>query len=222
MPSGARVRAFTNEKGTFSDATTAWPRRRSAKGIAGCAASRRDYDNDTRADLFVLGLGAHGCFGSAKAAASRMSRQPRRFRSTPGVHRAVAFADVDHDGDLDLFLAAALPPRPTCCFGTTAIRRSPTSAPSRRQGSPQLAPSRSVPTDYDNRRDVDLLVAGPFGIGAPACCSCSRTCATARFRDAAAEVGLPGRAPTAASPPATSTRTASPTSTSAAMAIAAR
>ena len=73
-----------------------------------------------------------------------------------------------------------------------------------------------VPTDFDNRRDVDLLVAR----GRPARRCCSRTCATAPSRTSRPRSASPPSAPapgrSAPSPPATSTRTASPTSSSAA------
>ena len=66
-----------------------------------------------------------------------------------------------------------------------------------------------VPTDFDNRRDIDLLVAGPGAV------QLFQNGRDGTFRDVASAVG-PGRgaAPPAAWPRPTSTRTTSPTSSS--------
>ena len=49
---------------------------------------------------------------------------------------------------------------------------------------PPAAASRSAPTDYDNRRDIDVLIAARDGRRRS-----SATCATARFANAAADAG---------------------------------
>ena len=98
----------------------AWPGGARAKGMP-VAAIAGDYDNDTRADLFVLGLGgAHAASADATAAPSRMSRSradsvdarcsPRRSRSRTSITTATS-------------TCSSPPPWPcdaTCCCGTTA------------------------------------------------------------------------------------------------------
>ena len=188
--SGLALRLFTNDKGTFSDATTVGLPPRSVKGLP-VAAVAADYDNDTRVDLFVLGVGGHrllrqnegGRFEDVTAAAG--------IPATPGVHRSAAFADVDHDGDVDLFLAAA-----TGGASHTLLRNNgngtfaDVSAEAGVKGTDQGAVA-VVPTDYDNRRDLDLVIA-THSSSAPRAPLLLKNMRDGSFRDVATEVGLPG------------------------------
>ncbi len=133
-----------------------------------------DYDNDQSRDLAVLTesslslyrQGSDGSFGDASA-------------SLPPVKpsRTAAFVDADHDGDLDLVAGAQL------------LRNNGTGRFEDATAQAQLAlgtPIAVLPTDFDNRRDVDLLVVRASG--PPALFSNQRD---GTFRDVAAEVGVP-------------------------------
>ncbi|HEU4597796.1 MAG TPA: FG-GAP-like repeat-containing protein [Pyrinomonadaceae bacterium] len=168
-------------------------------GVAG------DYDNDGRPDLFLVGYeglalyrneGA-GRFADVTAAA----RVPKYAYSS----HSAAFVDADHDGDLDIFVAGygdtskASPPRNV--KSNTSQWNSPP-APNlllRNNGDGTFADVTTaaklggqlnragavVPTDYDNRRDVDLLV-----VNADAPPALWRNLRDGTFRNVAAEVGL--------------------------------
>ncbi|MCA1592035.1 MAG: FG-GAP-like repeat-containing protein [Acidobacteria bacterium] len=116
----------------------------------------------------------------------------------PYLSVSCAFADVDHDGDLDIFIAG---------FADTSKLTNARSAPA--PGAPNVLLRNNgngtftditaqakveggrghavavVPTDYDNRRDVDLLVVN-YGV-AP---TLYRNLRDGTFRNVAPEVGL--------------------------------
>jgi len=95
-------RLLRNTSGRFSDVTRASGLDPSRAGIGAVAA---DHDNDGRPDLLVLrpdGSTLHrngddGRFSDVTAAAG--------IPADSGLVVSAAFADVDHDGDLDIFLA---------------------------------------------------------------------------------------------------------------------
>ncbi len=137
-----------------------------------------DYNNDRRSDLLVLtgaGVSLHrqepnGTFRSVTAQA---------LPSAKMTARAAAFADADHDGDLDLVVGGRLL-RNNGNGGfsdvTDAARLPASAAP----------PIALVPTDFDNRRDIDLLVV--YEQDAP---SLFRNERDGTFRNVASAAGLP-------------------------------
>lgn len=95
------TRLFHNQMGRFQE-------RSESAGIAvpaGAAAARfADYDNDGYLDLYVADLGGRGhLFRNVAPGQFREAGQGGGLSEAPGVTDAV-FADLDHDGDLDLFL----------------------------------------------------------------------------------------------------------------------
>jgi tetratricopeptide (TPR) repeat protein len=175
---GDAARLFRNGGGRFADETArVLPAALSAAAAAGAVAG--DYDNDGRPDLFVLrDAGARllhqradGVFEDATAT----------LPATPGA-RTAAFVDIDHDGDLDIVTAGravqVLRNNGNATFSDIA---------SEAGFGPALAGATAiVPADFDNRRDVDLLLSG--GAGAPAL---YRNMRDGTFRDSAADMGLP-------------------------------
>jgi tetratricopeptide (TPR) repeat protein len=142
---GETVRLLKNEGGRFTDITR-------ASGVSGPAraAVGGDYDNDGQVDLLVVrpeGLSLYrgeggGRFVDATAAAGLPARA--------GLPATAAFADVDHDGDLDVFVPDLL------------LRNNGDGTFADVSGEANIATEGEalavVPTDFDNGRDLDLVV----------------------------------------------------------------
>ena len=198
------IRLFRNDGGKFVDVSEQSGLRRPSAPVP-ITAVAGDYDNDGRADIFLLGYGrlalyhndGNGKFSDATTAAG--------IPAYPFLAMSAAFVDVDHDGDLDIFIA-----------GFADLSKTPTGDPSKPltfpddfQGAPNLLLRNDgngkftditaaakvsgsgghalavAPTDFDNHRDIDLLVVN-YG-SAPTLFSNQRD---GTFRDVAAEVGL--------------------------------
>src|SRR4029453_2822716 len=136
-----------------------------------------DYDNDGRTDLFVLRYGASSLYhndGGNRFSDVTRSAAIAPYPFLPG---AAAFLDVDHDGDLDLViggLADLAASRERRAERELAFPGGFAPAPIRfvrnngnRPFTDTTAEARLeiathaigiVPTDFDNRRDIDLLV----------------------------------------------------------------
>jgi tetratricopeptide (TPR) repeat protein len=111
-------RLFRNKgDGTFEDATDASGIARIARGF-GFGATVGDYDNDGRPDLFVTRFGSYGLYrnkgdGTFEDATERVGLGGARDWPT-----SAAFADLDGDGDLDLYVCHYLAwdaQNPTLC-----------------------------------------------------------------------------------------------------------
>ena len=150
-----------------------------------------DYDNDSRADIFVDTASGHRLLHQ---------RENGSFEAAPGPglpafpHRSVsaAFVDVDHDGDVDLYIAGE--------SRTANAGAGPLNQLLRNNGNGTFTDITSdakvagdgggfaiVPTDFDNRRDIDLLLVRSKG--APLLFQNVRD---GSFREAAADAGMPG------------------------------
>jgi len=167
-----------------------------------------DFDNDGREDLLVLAArelrllhNEGGRFADVTASAGL---PPLALLSV-----SAAFVDVDHDGDLDLFIAGLADLEATKADGPLLFPGEFAPAPSRlfrndgdgtftdvteESGVGILSHALSVaPTDFDDRRDVDLVVLRE---DAPPLVLQNQRDGT--FRDVAAGVGMaaagPGRA----------------------------
>jgi hypothetical protein len=205
--SPAEQRLYRKEGGKFVDVTASSGLSSVPPGSVGIGAVAGDYDNDGKPDLFVLRYGGcslyhndgNGKFSDVTASAG--------IPAYPFLALSAAFVDVDHDGDLDIFIA-----------GFADLNKLPAGHPGRSltfpddfAGAPNLllrndgkgkftditsqakvAPPGGaghavavIPTDYDNHRDIDLFVLH-YG-AAPVLFSNQRD---GSFRDVAAEVGL--------------------------------
>jgi tetratricopeptide (TPR) repeat protein len=134
-----------------------------------------DFDNDGASDLLILTEGAVALHRQEAGGSFRdVSAQLPAVKAA----RAASFVDADHDGDLDLLAGAQLLRN----NGNGRFEDVTAQAQLGALGSPVAI----VATDFDNRRDVDLLVVRAGA--APALFSNLRD---GTFRDIAAEVGLP-------------------------------
>ncbi|HSE96974.1 MAG TPA: FG-GAP-like repeat-containing protein, partial [Blastocatellia bacterium] len=207
-PAGRRL--YRNDGGKFIDVTEGSGLSVGSQGPLAVGAVAGDYNNDGRADLFVLGYGGlslyrnegNGKFSDVTATAS--------LPAYPHLAISAAFVDIDHDGDLDIFIAglADLTKPASPAASADAQLRFPDDF----QGAPNLLLRNNgdgkftditataqvagkllravavVPTDYDNRRDIDLLVVN-YG-AAP---TLLRNLRDGTFNDVAESVGLTAR-----------------------------
>jgi tetratricopeptide (TPR) repeat protein len=183
----AALHLYRNDGGRFTDVTAATKldARLSGRGVAAVAG---DYDNDGKPDLFLLRdegprllhQRADGTFEDVTGAA---------LGSTGAMAaRTAAFVDVDHDGDLDILIAGiSVSNRLLRNNGDGTFTDIASAAGT--AGPPARAIS-IVPTDYDNRRDIDLLVVNEDR--APTLYQNMRD---GTFRDVAQEVGLAAAGP---------------------------
>jgi tetratricopeptide (TPR) repeat protein len=180
-------RLLRNDNGKFTDVTAG-----SGLSITGSqfcfAAVAGDYDNDGRSDLFVARFAdkyfilyhndGNGHFSDRTKAAE--IEMPMREGSP---YLSAAFVDVDHDGDLDLFIAGPI---------NVLLRNNGNGTFTNYTHQANVAAANSfsgassiIPTDFDNRRDIDLLLlpdAEPPKL--------FRNLRDGTFRDVGKEVGL--------------------------------
>ena len=183
----AGVRMFRSGAGRFADITAAM-HVAAASGPA-TAVVPGDYDNDGDADLAVLSPGG----------LRLLRRDPTGFTDVTTAAelgapmanpRSAAWLDADHDGDLDLFVAGSA--------GGSSADGAPVARLFRNNGTGRFtevtkeaglavngAVVAVVPTDYDNRRDIDVLVVRDT---APPLLF--RNLRDGSFRDVALDVGL--------------------------------
>jgi hypothetical protein len=168
----------------------------------GCVAG--DYDNDGLTDLFVLRYGQSSLYhndGDGHFTDVTSSAGIPSYKFLPGT---AALVDVDHDGDLDLViggLADLVQSRPRAADHALTFPGDFAPAPLlllRNNGNGTFTDATSeshltaathavaiVPTDFDNHRDVDLLVVNRRG--SPLL---FRNLRDGTFVDVAEEVGL--------------------------------
>ena len=196
---------YRNDKGKFVDVTREAGLTEVPPGSVGIGAVAGDYDNDGKPDLFVLRYGRWSLYHNDGGGKFSEAASSAGIPSYPYLAVSAAMVDVDHDGDLDIFIAglvdldksAAGDPGRTLTFpddfapapnlllrndGNGKFTDISAAAKLTGSGGHALA---IVPTDYDNHRDVDLFVLN-YG-RAPNLYSNQRD---GSFRDVAAEVGL--------------------------------
>ncbi len=185
---GASLHLYRNDAGRFTDVTASKKLDAIVSGNLqgrghGLGVIAGDYDNDGKADLFVL---------NEEDSRLLHQRSDGTYEDVTGVahaggrasaSRAAAFVDVDHDGDLDIAIAGmGAPGRLLRNNGNGTFTDIASTAGFSGPSAKGLA---IVPTDFDNRRDIDLLVLNEDR--APALFQNMRD---GTFRDAARDVGL--------------------------------
>ncbi len=183
-----------------SEASGLTPDARAGAGVGVVAA---DYDNDGAPDLFVLRASGSSLFRNDGKGHFTDSTRTAKLPAFPGLPGAAAFVDVDHDGDVDLLLAglAELNTTRRQTGGPWVFPDGFAAAPLqllRNNGNGTFTDITKsakldarghviaiVPTDFDNHRDLDLLIVSTD--------TAPRLYANQRdgsFRDVAGEVGL--------------------------------
>ncbi|MGH9373980.1 MAG: FG-GAP-like repeat-containing protein [Vicinamibacterales bacterium] len=123
------------------------------RGWSGAIAG--DYDNDEKPDLFLVGEGTHRLLHQ-KSDRTFEDVTAKAGLPAPARVGSGAFSDLDHDGDLDLVIAgdaiAMLQNNGNGTFTDVSAKAGVTGA--------APAARAVVATDYDNRRDIDLVVLG--------------------------------------------------------------
>jgi tetratricopeptide (TPR) repeat protein len=181
-PAGFRL--LRNDDGRLSNISDASFGALSLPATMGIAAG--DYNNDDKVDLLVLRAGGAALYrqegtgrfvdATAEAGLGQLGDPPR----------AAAWLDADHDGDLDLLVTVSTDGRGS---PVRLLRNAGNGRFSDVTAESKLVVPRpviaAVPTDYDNRRDIDVLLVAlsgpPFLF---------RNLRDGSFRDVAGEVGL--------------------------------
>lgn len=178
----AGVRLHRNDDGRFADITSTLPPAASSAPATGALAG--DFDNDGRGDLAILrptgvSLLRHTADGFVDATTTT------GLAAIEGAALTAAWLDADHDGDLDLFVATEGAGAPAASLWRNNGDGRFTDVTAETTIAIDRAVRAVVPTDFDNRRDVDLVLAAP---GGPP--RLYRNLRDGTFRDVAATVGL--------------------------------
>ena len=179
------AKVFRNEAGNFVDATAVSGDYAKPQIDVGSRIVAGDFDNDNAIDLFVARGKSYTLYknlGKGKFAdVTAQAKIPAKTDLLSAL--SCAFVDVDHDSDLDIFVGG------TGKSGSKLFRNNGDSTFT--DYSQQAKINRAgvavsvVPTDFDNRRDVDLLV-----LSAGERPALYRNLRDTTFRDVAEDVGL--------------------------------
>ncbi|HEY7783109.1 MAG TPA: FG-GAP-like repeat-containing protein [Pyrinomonadaceae bacterium] len=194
--SAGKFRLARNDRGKFTDVTSHSGALAKSSGSATTSAIAGDYDNDGRPDLFVVRYGSSSLYhndGNGSFSDVTVTAKIPRY---PHLAKSVAFLDSDHDGDLDIFIAGyqdtgeAKEPTDRMVSATSLLLRNNGDGTFSDQTaaaklSAPVSANAVVPTDFDNRRDVDILIAAALqGI------QLWRNMRDGTFKDVAADAGL--------------------------------
>jgi Tfp pilus assembly protein PilF len=200
------VKLYRNDGGKFADVTarSGLPSRVVRGTALGAVAG--DYDNDGRPDLLIVRSNALSLYHNDGGGRFRDVNDAAHVPAYPYSSRAAAFVDADHDGDLDIFIAGGsdiskagsrplselssrqqleYPPAPNLFLRNNGDGTFTDATVAAKLDSPAGHAVAVVATDFDNRRDVDLLV-----VRSDAPPILWKNMRDGTFRDTAAEVGL--------------------------------
>jgi Flp pilus assembly protein TadD len=178
-------RLLRNDGGKFTEITgQSGDLAKDVDGIA-MAVVAGDFDNDGRPDLFVLRYGKSSLYHNDGGGRFTDVTTAAKIPNYKYLSRSVAFVDYDHDGDLDIFIGGGSDPTdalksekvldkhpPNFLYEISVISPAAPGMLLRNNGNGTFTDQTTaaklsepmetlavVPTDYDDRRDVDLLVA---------------------------------------------------------------
>ena len=205
------VSLFRNDAGKFTDISAATgDLARISKNVLTSVVSG-DFDNDNLPDLLVTGHGGLQLFRNAGKNKFEDVSIKAKLPKYDDLSISTAFVDADHDGDLDVFIAGFIKfdicaeandcpfPRDFSGASNAMLRNNGDGTFTDISETAKINASKAktdgkdlngkaiavIPTDFDNRRDVDLLVVNHGGA-----INLFRNLRDTTFRDVAAEVGL--------------------------------
>ncbi|MEP6902182.1 MAG: FG-GAP-like repeat-containing protein [Actinomycetota bacterium] len=180
-----KISLYRNIKGRFIDVSNVSGDLIKMVNTIGTSLIAGDFDNDNLPDLLLVGDKEIRLYHNEGKGKFKDVTEQAKFPKYSSLSTSAAFADVDHDGDLDIFIAG---------FANIDDERSEVNDfafPAEWQGAPNLllrnnndgtftdisAESKInqskndtdgksiavVPTDFNNRRDLDLVVANYGG-----------------------------------------------------------
>jgi Tfp pilus assembly protein PilF len=196
---------YRNDCGKFVDITKGSGLENIPAGSIGIGAVAADYDNDGKPDLFVLRYGGFSLYHNDGNGKFSETTTAAGIPSYPYLALSAAFVDVDHDGDLDIFIAGFADLNKAPVVGANGMVTFPNDfagAPNlllRNDGNGKFTDITDkakvlgkgghavaiVPTDFDNDRAIDLFV---LNYGQPPVLF--RNLREGTFQDVAAQVGL--------------------------------
>jgi tetratricopeptide (TPR) repeat protein len=172
VASGGALRVLKSGPGALVDVTE-----RTGLAVADAlAAVAADYDNDGSVDLLVVRAGGLALWRNAGGGRFEDRSATAGIGAGAAPSGTAAFVDADHDGDLDVLGAGLLLQNNGNGTFTDITKRAGLEA-----AFPALA---VIPTDFDNRRDVDLFVV------ARERARLFRNMRDGSFQDVAAQLGL--------------------------------
>lgn len=174
--------ASTSAGSAWTDVTASSGLSSGRTGAEAVTAVAADFDNDGASDLFVFRASASSLYRNDGKGHFTDVTARAGFPSFTGTPTAVAWVDVDHDGDVDLVLGGS-GGRPQLLRNNRDGSFTDVSAAARLDHAGEVV--AIVPSDYDNHRDVDLLFA--YRDAAPVLYANQRD---GSFRDVTASTGL--------------------------------
>ena len=185
-------RLLRNDGGKFSDVTEGSGLSVASRPyISAMAAVAGDYDNDNKLDLFVSRFDEKRFLLYHNDGAGHFSDRTKQSElevptKLGAPYAAAAFVDLDHDGDLDLFVGG--PDNLLFRNNGNGIFTDIAKEAGVAVANAVSASSAIIPTDFDNRRDVDLFM---LPNGEPP--RLFRNMRDGTFSDIAKEVGFPAQ-----------------------------
>jgi cytochrome c-type biogenesis protein CcmH/NrfG len=176
------LHVLRGEGGRLSDTTE----KAGLSGLAASVAVAGDYDNDGLPDLLASTPGGLSILHNEGG--GRFKAEAGPVPPWPHAAATAAFVDIDHDGDLDVFAASGEAGGPAVLLRNNGDRTFTDITAAAQLGGAGGAVA-VIPTDFDNRRDIDLFV---LKHDRPALFKNMRD---GSFKDQAAELGLVAAGP---------------------------
>ena len=184
----AQIHLYKNGKNKYLDVTKTAGDLSKPLDLRGYGVVAGDFDNDTFPDLLVFGKGQTTLFRNDGKGGFENVTAKAKIPASSITTISGAFLDADHDGDLDIFLGGYADGKQNSAANRLLRNNGDGTFTDISEAAKINAASRAVavvPTDFDNRRDIDVLVLNRGGVP-----NLFRNLRDGSFKDVAAEVGL--------------------------------